>query len=376
MTWTALDRDGNLARIDGRTVTFPDGATATLPVDPYTPVFAADEVGGLLVYRETDPADNHKNSVRFAASTGEQGVLADQCEGKWPLAIRRLAPGRFEVAWINRGVNVSSVTMAEIRLAPLEVVSLGQRAIPPAMILMAIDEASGTIRVDATDGGYDVTAVTRGGQTRPLIHWTENAGRVVGADGADGAPNRLLLADTDGWYVVSDVAQTVLFPAQLDDAGHVACYPGLYFTNADIRTRPLTATPGPIVTPAPPVVPPPPAPADCTAEKARIAALTEELSKSPTWQEWAKWWQFVFDSGGQHPYANAGELRAAICKAWGKVEQRAAAAEDERDARMTPDQVLKLVNDATGQMAGYWRYLGVQGAVDRAVKAELAKRKT
>jgi hypothetical protein len=25
-------------------------------------------------------------------------------------------------------------------------------------------------------------------------------------------------------------------------------------------------------------------------------------------------------------------------------------------------------------MAGYWRYLGVQGAVDRAVKAELAKR--
>jgi hypothetical protein len=126
----------------------------------------------------------------------------------------------------------------------------------------------------------------------------------------------------------------------------------------------------------PPVAPPPPAPADCTAEKARIAALTEELSKSPTWQEWAKWWQFVFDSGGRHPYANAGELRAAICKAWGKVEQRAAAAEDERDARMTPDQVIKLVNDATGQMAGYWRYLGVQGAVDRAVKAELAKRKT
>jgi hypothetical protein len=33
-----------------------------------------------------------------------------------------------------------------------------------------------------------------------------------------------------------------------------------------------------------------------------------------------------------------------------------------------------LVNDATGQMAGYWRYLGVQGAVDRAVKAELSKR--
>jgi hypothetical protein len=343
MTWTALDRDGNLARIDGRTVTFPDGATATLPVDPYTPVFAADEVGGLLVYRETDPNDNRKNSVRFAASTGEQGVLADQCEGKWPLAIRRLAPGRFEVAWINRGVNVSSVTMAEIRLAPLEVVSLGQRAIPPAMILMAIDEASGTIRVDATDGGYDVTAVTRGGQTRPLIHWTENAGRVVGADGADGAPNRLLLADTDGWYVVSDVAQTVLFPAQLDDAGHVACYPGLYFTNADIRTRPLTATPGPIVTPAPPVVPQPPAPADCTAEREHIANLER--------------WLVSRDERVAALYTELTAAHASLA------------------AALTPDQVLKLVNDATGKMAGYWRYLGVQGAVDRAVKAELARRK-
>jgi hypothetical protein len=88
MTWTALDRDGNLARIDGRTVTFPDGATATLPVDPYTPVFAADEVGGLLVYRETDPNDNSKNSVRYVTDTGQHGILADQCEGKWPLAIR------------------------------------------------------------------------------------------------------------------------------------------------------------------------------------------------------------------------------------------------------------------------------------------------
>jgi hypothetical protein len=344
MNWTALDRAGHLASIFGRSVTFHDGSTAELPVVPYTPVYAADDVGGLLVYRETDPNDNRKNSVRFAASTGEQGVLADQCEGKWPLAIRRLAPGRFEVAWINRGVNVSSVTMAEIRLAPLEVVSLGQRAIPPAMVLMAIDEASGTIRVDATDGGYDVTAVTRGGQTRPLIHWTENAGRVVGADGADGAPNRLLLADTDGWYVVSDVAQTVLFPAQLDDAGHVACYPGLYFTNADIRTRPLTATPGPIVTPAPPVVPQPPAPADCTAEREHIANLERLLV-----------------SRDERVAALYTELTAAHASL---------------AAALTPDQVLKLVNDATGKMAGYWRYLGVQGAVDRAVKAELAKRKT
>jgi hypothetical protein len=40
----------------------------------------------------------------------------------------------------------------------------------------------------------------------------------------------------------------------------------------------------------------------------------------------------------------------------------------------TAAQLVKLVNDATGKMPGYWRYLGVQGAVDRAVKAELAKR--
>jgi hypothetical protein len=131
------------------------------------------------------------------------------------------------------------------------------------------------------------------------------------------------------------------------------------------------ATPG-----QPPIVPPPPAPADCTAERAEIARLNELLGKSPTWQEWAAWWQFVFDSGGQHPYADVGGLRASITRAWGSVEKRAEQAEAERDARLTPDQVLKLVNDATGKMAGYWRYLGVQGAVDRAVKAELAKRKT
>jgi hypothetical protein len=345
MNWTALDRAGHLASIFGRSVTFHDGSTAELPVAPYTPVYAADDVGGLLVYRETDPNDNRKNSVRFAASTGEQGVLADQCEGKWPLAIRpAMNPGAFEVAWINRGVNVSSVTTAIVSLSPFAVTSpWGQIAIQPAMILMEWPEF-GELRVDATNNGYDVRAVTRGGQTRPLIHWTENAGRVVGADGADGAPNRLLLADTDGWYVVSDVAQTVLFPANLDDAGHVACYPGLYFTNADIRTRPLTATPGPIVTPAPPVVPQPPAPADCTAEREHIANLER--------------WLVSRDERVAALYTELTAAHASLA------------------AALTPDQVLKLVNDATGKMAGYWRYLGVQGAVDRAVKAELAKRKT
>jgi hypothetical protein len=83
-------------------------------------------------------------------------------------------------------------------------------------------------------------------------------------------------------------------------------------------------------------------PADCKAEREQIARMTQE-------RELLK-----FDRD---------ELRRELEES-----------EAERYASLTPDQVLKLVNDATGQMAGYWRYLGVQGAVDRAVKAELAKR--
>jgi hypothetical protein len=243
MNWTALDPTGRLARISGRSVEFHDGRNADLPVDPYTPVYAADEIGGVLVYRETHPTDNARNSVRYATTAGQQGVLSEQCEGKWPLAIRRLAPGRFEVAWINRGVQVSSVTMAEVLLEPFEVRALGERTITPAMILMELDQLSGTLRVDATDDGYDRRSFTAGGQTRSLIHWQEVEGRAVGIDGAPDAPNRLLLADTDGWYVVSDYSETVLFPARLDLRGNVAAYPGLYFTNAAIRTRPLASAP-------------------------------------------------------------------------------------------------------------------------------------
>jgi hypothetical protein len=101
-----------------------------------------------------------------------------------------------------------------------------------------------------------------------------------------------------------------------------------------IRHEDLPAAP-PIVTPDPPVVLPP-APADCTAEREEVAELKAERAT----------------------------LRDMLTSL-----------QAQRDAALTPDQVIKLVNDATGQMAGYWRYLGVQGAVDRAVKAELARRK-
>jgi hypothetical protein len=97
--------------------------------------------------------------------------------------------------------------------------------------------------------------------------------------------------------------------------------------------------PGQPPAPVPPVVPPPPAPADCTAERAKITDLERWLSLETS--------------------RNA-DLHVEIAKLHAE--------------RLTPDQVIRLVNDATGQMAGYWRYLGVQGAVDRAVKAALAKR--
>jgi hypothetical protein len=117
-------------------------------------------------------------------------------------------------------------------------------------------------------------------------------------------------------------------------------------------------------TPEPPVVSPPPAPADCTAE---IAKLQEELKQAQAAVRQSE--RFRAADAASH----LGDIEAQF-KRGESLRKRAEEAEAERDARLTPDQVLKLVNDATGQMAGYWRYLGVQGAVDRAVKAELAKR--
>jgi hypothetical protein len=99
----------------------------------------------------------------------------------------------------------------------------------------------------------------------------------------------------------------------------------------------------------PPVVTPPPAPADCTAERERIAKLQEELAIETS--------ESVSSRRDMEMFKRLHAVAVA-----------------ERDARLAPEQVIKLVNDATGKMAGYWRYLGVQGAVDRAVKAELAKR--
>jgi hypothetical protein len=93
----------------------------------------------------------------------------------------------------------------------------------------------------------------------------------------------------------------------------------------------------------PPVVPPPVA--DCTAERETIARLTSELAAA----------------------------QAAIKRLQDELLD-ALLPKPPAEPVYTAAQLVKLVNDATGKMAGYWRYLGVQGAVDRAVKAELAKR--
>jgi hypothetical protein len=116
-----------------------------------------------------------------------------------------------------------------------------------------------------------------------------------------------------------------------------------------------SAPPAPVDQPKPPVVTPP-APADCKAEREQIDALAANLEAS------------LLESSDLRKEAR--EMRADVLN----LETELARTVTEVHKRLTPEQVLKLVNDATGQMAGYWRYLGVQGAVDKAIKAELAKR--
>jgi hypothetical protein len=101
----------------------------------------------------------------------------------------------------------------------------------------------------------------------------------------------------------------------------------------------------------PPIVTPPSAPADCTAERERIAILNLRIHALTVALDTAR--------------AELAKVKAELDEAKWRIPA---------GRWWSDDQLLRLVNDATGQMAGYWRYLGVQGAVDRAVKAELARR--
>jgi hypothetical protein len=193
--------------------------------------------------------------------------------------------------------------------------------------------------------------VRHGDATIPLIQADQQGDWIAGK--SDAATNSGVARYNAATGALEHYAQFTQFPPFVNAQGWVAIQGSEWKMTPEpdavpwIRHEDLPAKPGPIVTPPPPIVPPPPAPADCTAELAKIERLTAELDSERL---------------------TVTELRAANRALRDEVLRQ-------RETRMLPEQVIALVNDATGQMAGYWRYLGVQGAVDRAIKAELAKRK-
>jgi hypothetical protein len=194
-------------------------------------------------------------------------------------------------------------------------------------------------------------SVRHGDATIPLIQADQQGDWIAGK--SDAATNSGVARYNAATGALEHYAQFTQFPPFVNAQGWVAIQGSEWKMTPEpdavpwIRHEDLPAKPGPIVTPPPPIVPPPPAPADCTAELAKIERLTAELDSERL---------------------TVTELRAANRALRDEVLRQ-------RETRMLPEQVIALVNDATGQMAGYWRYLGVQGAVDRAIKAELAKRK-
>ena len=259
--WTALDPYGNLSVITERTAKMSDGVTVELTANPYTPVYAADGVGDLLVYREWHPTDNSLNRVLFASTRpvgpAWQGQLAESCEGKWPLAICALGQGRFLVAWIERWSNVSRAGLAVVDVGARTITPEPSRPIPPSMMLLEVRPDRSFI-VDDTGpeaGGRRFVDVVRGGVRRTLVHVQEVNGRVVGVDAGQNAPNRVLLADQDGWFQVAENDKAHLFPPRLDMFGNVTTYEGDYWPNMAIRTRPADFTPRPEPSPALPPVP-------------------------------------------------------------------------------------------------------------------------
>jgi hypothetical protein len=246
MNWTALDRLGTLVRVQGQAVSFP-GAGYNAHGTPYVPVCAFDPDSGicLMAYR-----DANVDSVHFIDSRGVQGKLAEKTVGKWPIAIRRIGPGVFNVAWIQDGL--TTIGRARMTVSGSEyAIEHSTEQIPAALILLTIDP----ITLDLTDAGYNMREVTRAGLTIPLIYPQEENGRIVGVDGRPGAPNQALLADGDGWYTVTTDPASALFPPRIDVNGNVATFEGQYYSNEQIRQSPIAVDPSgpqiPPVTPAP-----------------------------------------------------------------------------------------------------------------------------
>jgi hypothetical protein len=236
--WTALDRLGSLARFDGTSAVIAGRAYVTEGT-PYVPVAAFDPDTGitLVAYR-----DAFIDDVRYIDNTGAQGIIGAMTVGKWPVAIRRVGPGKFDVVWISSR-QLTTVTIARfIRAGATWSITHSERTIDPAAVLMEFDAAGG-LRLDNIDSGYDFRTFTRAGVAIRLIYWTELNGRVVGVDGREGAPNQALLGDSDGWYLVSDNNNSALFPPRLDVNGNVATFEGDYFTIDDIRSRVIAHDP-------------------------------------------------------------------------------------------------------------------------------------
>jgi hypothetical protein len=343
MRLTALDRDGHLAILEGRRVRFHHNQTHILPVDPYAAVYAGQGDLGVLLYRETTPHDNAINTVWYATSRGKHGILAEQCDGKWPLAVCALGGGRFLCAWIKRNTNVSRVGMAIVTVEPNAVEFLDDGVIPPSMMLLEV-KPDLTFIVDDTGpeaGGRRFVDVTAGGVKWTLLHEQAVNGRHVGVDGTKNAPNRVLLADRDGWYLVVQDDKAHLFPPRVDKFGNVATFAGQYFTNADIRTRPIKLA---VEVERPPA-------GDAHAEcKAQLSDLRVQVDLLEV------------------------DIQAL------KLERGTLLLENDRLRALVPteltytrDALLRIVNNATGRLP--WYYAGVQGAVDRLVKAELEGRK-
>jgi hypothetical protein len=263
--FTALANTGRLVRCEARRVRFEGSSTDFITDVPvYSPVFACDPLlnVGVMVYRGAKD-----DSVRFLTTGGEQGLLQPGphgCEGKWAIGVAMVDPMVFRATWILKGRRQRAVRDIDLSGAPTKVWP-GALLDVPGFAMTMLSFTGWECTYGNGDGILDAVPVTRGGRTLLFNYPVEVNGRIVGHDGAPGAPNRTILADHDDFYLVSETTPGVQFPPQMDRYGNVALFEGQYFSINEILSRgPFVPAP-PIVVPVPepeppPVVPEPPPP--------------------------------------------------------------------------------------------------------------------
>jgi hypothetical protein len=341
MRWTALDRFGVLVNVDGDRVSFGAGliyAPEAHIAAPYAPVAAADAGVTVLLYR-----GHEDDSVRVLASTGWAATLATGsvtnkwakgCDGKWPLGLTLIGHRQFRATWLLPGLEDGTVGPRKRRgVADLDFAGPVPLVTPQAPVAVAEDHPLVLLDFDGTHceyevGGNDPRTVTRNGVTLALGYSSVVGGRVVGHD-ASTAANRILLADTDGLFVVCESDAAVRFPARLDVHGNVACFEGQYFTLADIRTRPVLAG----LPDLPPEVPEPPT-AEQNADAVKLSACRRDVA----------------------------DLEATIALLSSKLP---------KERVFTTAEVRQIVAVAVGQLPRWMRSLGVPPAVRQAVDGVL-----